>query len=170
LGNSLDATRTIITQKTPLLLFSLLLLFLSGKTFAQLKIFDKNSLATIEKQYTDQAFILVVWSIECLPCREELELISNIKKQYENINMVFLSTDELAQKEMINSILKTYKLLNQDNWIFKKSNSPALKFALDPNWYGELPRSYFYDSQHKRVGISGKLAKENVLDWVDQIK
>ena len=32
---------------------------------------------------------------------------------------------------------------------------------IDPQWFGELPRTYFLDSKHQREGISGALSYED---------
>jgi len=41
-----------------------------------------------------------------------------------------------------------------------------LRFYIDPGWYGELPRSYFYDAAQQRSGHSGALTRAQLQDWL----
>lgn len=136
---------------------------------AEIKTFDAQSLQTIESSYTKRAFLLIVWSIDCLPCRHELEMIREVKTEYPDFNLSILATESIEQINELQSVLKEHRLLEQDNWAFKHSNSASLKFKLDPDWYGELPRAYFYDSMHNRFPVSGALSKSQVISWFSQI-
>jgi hypothetical protein len=47
--------------------------------------------------------------------------------------------------------------------MFSDENSDKLRFEIDPKWYGELPRTYFFNAAHQRVGMSGVLSKKEIL-------
>jgi hypothetical protein len=40
--------------------------------------------------------------------------------------------------------------------------------AIDPKWRGELPRTYLYDAQHRRVAISGVIDEEKLREWLER--
>ncbi len=136
---------------------------------AEIKAFDSQSLQLIESSYLDRPFLLIVWSIDCLPCRQELKMIREVKSKYPALNLSIIATESLQQQDELESILTEHDLLEQDNWSFKHSNSVRLRFKLDPDWYGELPRAYFYDASHKRYPVSGALAKSQIVKWYLQV-
>lgn len=151
------------------LIAALSLFILSIKAKAEIKTFKKQSLHTIETSYTGKPFLLLAWSIDCLPCRQELAMISEIKTEYPKLNFSTLATESPEQFDQLQSVLEKYHLLEQDNWGFEHTNSARLRFELDPSWYGELPRAYFYDSKHKRHAVSGKLQKSQIINWLSKV-
>ena len=72
-----------------------------------------------------------------------------------------LAADESSANKQIEQLLKQHKLEGVENWVFADENSQKLRFEIDPKWYGELPRTYFFDSAHHRTGISGAMSKED---------
>jgi hypothetical protein len=62
-------------------------------------------------RFTGKPFVVSLWSIDCAPCRLNLDMLGQMKKA-------------------------------------------------DPGWYGELPRSYFYDAEHNMMSHSGILTLE----------
>ena len=40
------------------------------------------------------------------------------------------------------------------------------RYAIDPAWRGELPRSYLFDAAHKRAAHSGLMNETQLRDWL----
>jgi len=38
---------------------------------------------------------------------------------------------------------------------FAESDEERLRYSIDKNWYGELPRTYYYDTSHQVKTLSG---------------
>ena len=49
--------------------------------------------------------------------------------------------------------------------MFADSFVERLRFSIDANWYGELPRSYFFDVNNKMRSHSGIVSKELLAGW-----
>lgn len=126
-----------------------------------LKPFISGSYQQMLSNNAANPFMLVVWSVDCSSCLKEMALLSDIKKNHPGIKMIMLSTDDLSSAEQIGQILKQHQLDNAENWVFADDNSQKLRFEIDPKWYGEIPRTYFFDSAHRRTGISGVMSKED---------
>ena len=45
-----------------------------------------------------------------------------------------------------------------------------LRYGIDPSWFGELPRSYFYDAAHNRLPHSGALNEDHIEAWLAAVK
>jgi len=144
------------------LLWVLLAAFnLSANGQTALKPFTSGSYQQLLATNANNPFMLVVWSVDCSSCLKEMVLLSAIHKNNPNIKMIMLATDELSANEQIEQILKQHQLDGIENWVFADENSQKLRFEIDPKWYGELPRTYFFDSAHQRTGISGVMSKED---------
>ena len=144
------------------LLLGCLLLLAANTCVAQnYKIFITGSYAEIVKQYEGQAFIIALWSLDCPSCFEELAMLSKAYRQ-RPFNLVLISIDGIESKQEVETVLKKYQLDKVDNWLFAEYADAALRYEIDPLWYGELPRSYFFDKTHQREGVSGVLKKEQL--------
>lgn len=109
----------------------------------------------------NQPFMLVVWSINCPSCLKDMELLSSIHKSRPELKMIMLAADDLSATEQIQQILEKNQLSELENWVYAEDNTQKLQFEIDPKWYGELPRTYFFDKAHQRTGVSGVLSKED---------
>lgn len=111
--------------------------------------------------HAKQPFMLVVWSIGCSSCLKEMELLSALHKNRPDLKIVMLTTDDASASAEIRTILNRHQLADTENWVFASENAQKLRFEIDPRWYGELPRTYFFDADHQREGVSGVLTQED---------
>lgn len=144
-------------------LFSgLLFLFLASLNItaqAEQSAFVSGSYQQILAGNANKPFMLVVWSVNCSSCLKDMELLSNIHKSRPELKMIMLAADELSATEQIQQILEKHQLSEIENWVYAEENTQKLQFEIDPKWYGELPRTYFFDKVHQRTGVSGVLSK-----------
>lgn len=128
--------------------------------------FDNHSLDTIEQRYAGERFLLVLWSVDCAPCRDELRLLGELRREYPLLNIVLVATDDIVQRATLERILAGQGLGDADTWIFAEADVERLRHGIDPEWFGELPRSYFYDAAANRRSVSGRLSADAVTDWL----
>lgn len=112
-----------------------------------------------------QPFLLVLWSITCVPCREEFALLRDMRAQHPGLPLVLVSTDDLADAGLAARALRDFGMDREESWIFA-ADAQALRYEIDPAWYGELPRAYFYDAAHRREGVSGQLPRSRIEQWL----
>ena len=133
-----------------------------------LKPFDSESLDQILQQREGQAFVLVLWSIDCPPCIKELAQIQQLREQFSATNLVLVATDDIGYADEVQQLLAAHQLEQMDNWVFANPMPERLRFRIDPSWYGELPRSYFYQASHQRLAHSGRLSNEMLQGWLNK--
>ena len=156
----------ILPIKKMKLLIGLFLLMTTVTVTGQSLPYTSDSLKAIEEKYTGQHFLLVLWEVSCLPCHEEMELLGNMIESYPELNVVMVGTDHIDNDEELSKLLASHKLANIESWLFADNNIEKLRYSIDPEWYGELPRNYFYDVDSSRLGHSGKLTEEILLEWI----
>ncbi|MEC4748515.1 hypothetical protein [Methylomicrobium sp. Wu6] len=156
-----------------LFILSMILICATAKPAAagtSLRAFETDSLEKIQVAYAGRPFLLVLWSLDCPPCRKELDLLGKIKKRHPDLHLVLISTDPAELSGQISSVLVKYRLAITDAWVFSQTSAERLRYMIDPAWYGEMPRSYFYDPQHNRVGVSGALNAQQIETWLTSFR
>lgn len=123
--------------------------------------FVSGSYQQILASNANQPFMLVVWSINCSSCLKDMELLSSIHKHRPKLKIIMLAADEPSATEQIEQILAKNQLSDLENWVYSEENTQKLQYEIDPQWYGELPRTYFFNKAHQRTGVSGVLAKKD---------
>lgn len=126
-----------------------------------LKPFTSGSYQQLLTSNAGKPFMLAVWSITCPSCIKDMAVLSEVHKAHPEIKLVMLSTDDIAEAAAAQKILANNQLADVENWIYAEDNMQKLQFEIDPKWYGELPRTYFFNKNHQRDGVSGVLSKED---------
>ena len=131
--------------------------------------FNVNSLAKIKAQYAGRPFILNLWSVnECSYCIAELTLLGKLAKTQKDLPLVLVATDSPEFAPAIQKTLSPLGLAGADSWVFDDPIPERLRHAIDPSWYGELPRTYLYDARHQRETIVGVLSEKRLRAWLKQ--
>ncbi|MCQ8102779.1 hypothetical protein NP590_01575 [Methylomonas sp. SURF-2] len=124
------------------------------------KTFNPGSYQQILRENAAQPFILAIWSVDCPSCIKDMSVLSEIRLKHPEIKIIMLSTDEPSATPEVKNILARHALNDLENWVFGDDDAQKLRYEIDPAWYGELPRTYFYSSTHTRIGKSGALKIE----------
>jgi thiol-disulfide isomerase/thioredoxin len=135
----------------------------------QLNRFVIDSYKDIVTQYQKNSFLMVLWSVDCPPCIEELPALGRFHQLHPDANVVMVSTDSNNQQEDIKRLMNKHGLADIQQWVFDDESVQAIRYAIDPAWYGELPRSYFHRVEHERLSRSGRLDEGVLLSWIKTI-
>lgn len=157
-------TRALTTR----LLLALALLLSSAACPAGMQALGNDSYALIENSYAGRPFLVALWSLDCPPCMQELEMLSRVHQEYPDFKIVLINTDGVEANDDAESLLVSFRLDSVDSWIFSSQQTEKLRFSIDPQWYGELPRSYLY-RDNKRRGHSGLMDEDQLQDWLDSV-
>ncbi|MBL4661305.1 MAG: hypothetical protein JKY19_13185 [Alcanivoracaceae bacterium] len=128
-----------------------------------LKPFFDDSLRIITS-HNDKPFILLLWSLDCPPCYEELETIG--KSDQSQVDYVIISTDDISRVKEAQKVLTDFNVLSNDLWIFSTESKERLRYSIDPQWRGELPRSYLFKNHLQEDFHSGTLTKKKLKSWI----
>lgn len=148
---------------------ALLLLGLVALTAqAEIRPFQAASLKQIEAARPGKAFILSFWSASCTHCPAELRTLGELTRRYPGLEVVLVAADSPAEIPELARLAGDYGLARQPQWVFADDQPERLRHAIDRRWFGELPRTYFYDRRHRREGRSGVIPAADLERWVDQ--
>lgn len=143
----------------------------TNQAWADIKVnqFHADSYEQLLNAHKNNAFVLIIWSVDCSSCLKEMSLLNRIHKDNPQLKMVMLATDSPAEIEQIKKYQTQFQLSDIEQWVFAEENAQKLRFKLDPRWYGELPRTYFYNKEHQRTGFSGVLKEQNYQQQINKI-
>ncbi len=132
--------------------------------------FDTSTFASIKADYAGKPFLVSLWSIDCPPCLVELDLLGKLVAANPHFPLVLISTDPIDKLEESRFLLEDYGLSDTKSWIFADAFVERLRYTIDPQWYGELPRSYFYADSHQFTAHSGTLNEEMLNEFAESLK
>ena len=147
-------------------LLAALLLAASPLQAAEPQPFDGASPAALARAHRDQPYIVVFWSLYCEPCREEMHQWGELQRRHPQVPIHLVSTDGRQELGNVRKYLGGQKLGKVQTWIFSDEFTERVRFAVDPAWRGELPRTYLYDRAHRALARSGKMPAREISDWI----
>jgi hypothetical protein len=119
--------------------------------------FEPDSMARIVASQKGKPFVLIVWSLDCVYCQASFATLVQEKRKRKNLNIVTLATDSLTDSPSLARMrnkLKTGGMVS-NAWAFGSAPPEQLRYAIDPKWHGELPRSYWFNVRGEKVAYSG---------------
>ena len=148
------------------LLAALALALAVGLAQAEVKPFEPGSLAKIRAAREGRPFILAFWSLDCAHCPKELQALGEFRKRNPGVDVVLVSTDTPDNAPLLAGFAAQQGLPAAEQWVFADPQPQRLRYEIDRRWWGELPRTYLYDSDHKAVAYSGMVAADALQQWL----
>jgi len=108
--------------------------------------FVLGSMTQIQEEHAGKPFVLFLWSLTCTYCPTELKMLGEFKQQHPDLNLVLIAAG-----------------------VFAEDMPERLRFEIDRRWYGEVPRTYFYDQSHQREAKTGLVGQEYVKSWLARV-
>ncbi|MEY4920558.1 MAG: hypothetical protein RLZZ564_86 [Pseudomonadota bacterium] len=147
----------------------LFLLFFSNFLFAyEFMPFEINTRNDIEKKYLSQPLIISFWSIDCSYCIDDLKKLGKALRKNKNVKLVTVCVDEKESAKKAERILNQANLPKHEQYQYAEVDEDKLRYSIDPTWYGELPRTYFYDAAHQVTRLSGKISNSFLDAWLNK--
>jgi thiol-disulfide isomerase/thioredoxin len=144
----------------------LFFLFFSHFSFAyDFMPFDMNTRQVIEKRYIDQPLIISFWSIDCPYCIDDLKKLGKALSKNTNVKLITVCVDGKESAKKAERILSQANLPKHEQYQYAEVDEDRLRYNIDPAWYGELPRTYFYDAAHQVTPLSGKISHSFLDKW-----
>ena len=127
--------------------------------------FDMNTRQVIEKRYIDQPLIISFWSIDCPYCIDDLKKLGKALSKNTNVQLITVCVDGKESAKKAERILSQANLPKHEQYQYAEVDEDRLRYNIDPAWYGELPRTYFYDAAHQVTPLSGKISNSFLDKW-----
>lgn len=127
--------------------------------------FVSGSLAKIVAERQGRPFLLTFWSVTCTHCPAELKALGQLKQANPQLDIVLVAADSPEEAPQSAQLAARYGLGQVEQWVFADAMPERLVFEIDQRWHGELPRSYFYDREHRVEALSGVVPPARLALW-----
>jgi len=156
---------------SPVLRIVLVLMFFLGAVgivaaAESIRPFTSGSLEQVLASRPNKPFILVLWSLDCQYCPTELKMLSELEKSHAGLDVVLIATDTIDDMPQLADRAANYGTAKFEQWVFAEDMPERLRQEIDGRWYGEVPRTYFYDQKHQRTVRMGLINKSLVEEWL----
>jgi hypothetical protein len=123
--------------------------------------FEPDSMARVMAGHKGKPFVLVIWSLDCAYCQASLKVLAQQQTRDKTLTVVTLATDaaDPSNASVIANKLRATGI-RSEAWAFGAASPEQLRYAIDPAWRGEIPRTYWYDAKGNRIAYSGLLTAE----------
>ena len=111
----------------------------------------------VDAGHQRQATIVTLWSSECSHCKKNLQLLANLVKSNPKLRVVTVAAE--SESAELAPILERYAL-HGPRYAYGSDNPEAIAYALDPDWAGELPRTYLFNGAGHKEKISGVITQQ----------
>ncbi|MBI3771901.1 MAG: redoxin domain-containing protein [Gammaproteobacteria bacterium] len=139
---------------------------LPGVANAEIHAFKSGGLQQILVARAGKPFILGYWSLTCVYCAQEMKTLAALQKRYPKLEVVLVYTDTPEEKTELEKFVAKQGLAKVDQWVFAESPPEKLRYEIDCRWWGELPRTYFYDAGHRPEAVSGLIPSARLESWI----
>jgi len=93
--------------------------------------------------------------------------VQTLQQQQSELAIVIINVDTYEDSEQQrDKILAHFNLMSQTNLHFSDGLEDHSRYLIDPQWFGELPRSYFIDEVGTFHGKSGLASKTLLEKWL----
>jgi len=151
----------IIAQLSTVQVVNAQQIILPAEPFSQVA-FDK-----MKVKYQGKKWLTLLWSVDCPPCMKELALVQKLQQQKNDIAVVIINVDTYENsKQQRDEVLLAFDLIQRTNLYFQEGLEDQSRYHIDPQWFGELPRSYFIDEKGTFHGKSGLVSKKLLDKWL----
>jgi len=130
--------------------------------------FEINTRNVIEKKYLNQPLIISFWSIDCPYCIDDLKKLGKALSKNKNVKLITVCVDGKESAKKAERILNLAHLPEHERYQYAEVDEDKLRYSIDPTWYGELPRTYFYDTAHQATPLSGKISNSFLDAWLNK--
>jgi hypothetical protein len=130
---------------------------LSAYSATTIHAFEADSLQQIVASQKGKSFVLIVWALDCVYCQASMKALMQERRKRKDLHVITLATDPVADAEAAALMKKKLESFGMTNnaWAFGEAPSEQLRYAIDPQWRGEIPRTYWFDAQGNSVAHSG---------------
>ncbi|RJG00326.1 hypothetical protein [Noviherbaspirillum sedimenti] len=146
-----------------LLLLTLLFNAMGVQAEEKIHAFASESFERILADHAGKPFMIMVWSLDCVYCEASFKALAAAGRpaRFQIVTIAADRADDPEARRLIREKLKRAGL-KAELWAFGAAPAEQLHYAIDPQWRGEMPRSYWFNARGERVAYSGIITANTI--------
>jgi hypothetical protein len=110
--------------------------------------------------------IVALWALDCAYCEENLSALATWQRQHADVDLVFVATDAIGQRDALSARLKAAGLDSVPSRAYAEATPDRINYLIDPQWGGETPRTLVIRADGTRKAFSGALSSDRIASLV----
>ena len=133
--------------------------------------FGEGSWRDLTAAHKGQNLIVHFWSVACAPCLAELPEWGKFLAKNLEAPLVFINWESRPQPaDRIRATLAKAGLADAEKWTLADGFEQKIRFAIDRDWMGELPRTQLIGRDGSVTTLSGAMDFAKLTAWLDETK
>jgi hypothetical protein len=135
------------------------------------KVFGEGSWQDLTAAHEGNPLIVHFWSVACAPCLEELPEWGKFLAENPKAPLVLVNWESRPQpQDRIRATLAKAGLEGAEQWALADGFEQRIRFAIDRDWMGELPRTQLIGRDGSVTTLSGAMDFSKLTAWLAEAK
>ena len=131
--------------------------------------FVRGSWQDIRKAHAGRPTVVHFWGLTCGPCRTEMPAWGNLLRERHDLDLVVINADLVPNEPgAVSAMLAQTGLAPAENWTFGDGFVERLRYEIDPQWQGDIPRTLLIARDGSVTTIEGVADLNEVAGWLDR--
>ncbi len=143
-----------------------LLLLAAPAGAAELEPFNRGSFAALKAEAAGAPLVVHFWALSCAPCLAELPGWARLARANPGMRLVLVNTDPPEAEPQVKRMLERMGVARLRNLMFADRFAARLRFEVDPQWQGELPRTDLVARNGTTRGVLGMFHRPELEAWL----
>jgi thiol-disulfide isomerase/thioredoxin len=140
----------------------------AGGAAGDLNDFGRGSWKAIRQAHAGRPVVVHFWGVTCGPCRVEMPEWGKFLKERKDLDLVMINSDLVPDApDAVRAMLAQNGLSDAENWIFNDGFVERLRYEIDPQWQGEIPRTVLIGRDGASATIDGVADLNVIRAWLD---
>jgi len=137
-------------------------------TIENLREFRRGSWNEIRQSHQGKPVVVHIWGVTCGPCRTEMPELGALLRERPDMNLVLIDADLVPNEAgAVATMLDQAGLGSAENWVFGDSFVEPLRYEVDPQWRGEIPRTILIGRDGATKVMEGVADLAAIRSWLD---
>jgi thiol-disulfide isomerase/thioredoxin len=130
--------------------------------------FGRGSWQQIRKAHAGEPMVVHFWGVTCGPCRAEMPQWGRLLAERTDLHLVTIDADLVPNApSAVRTMLDESGLARADNWMFNDDFVERLRYEIDPQWQGEIPRTVLIAADGTTTSVEGVADFAGIRAWLD---
>ena len=130
--------------------------------------FVRGSWNEILKAHGGEPTIVHFWGVTCGPCRTEMPQWGGLLRERPGLKLVVINADLVPNApDAVAAMLDETGLAGAESWMFVDGFVERLRYEVDRQWRGEIPRTMLIGRDGSITTIEGSADMQVVRSWLD---
>jgi thiol-disulfide isomerase/thioredoxin len=130
--------------------------------------FGRGSWQQIRRAHAGEPLVVHFWGVTCGPCRAEMPQWGRLLAERTGLHLVTIDADLVPNApSAVRTMLGESGLARADNWMFSDDFVERLRYEIDPQWQGEIPRTVLIAADGTTTSLEGVADFAEIRAWLD---